>query len=166
MVTGFNHSGVVVRDLQAMLDFYCGALGLHVLREVDSIAPAGGDHTGIPGARRKLVFVGIPGGSHQLELVYYLHPKPQELTGDALFFSGLELASWGLQLSDHHQYGASHICFNVDDLNETYAALSAKGIEFITEPKYRETPDGARVGICYALDPEGNYLEFLERTQP
>ena len=148
MVTGFNHSGVVVRDLQAMLDFYCGALGLHVLREVDSIAPAGGDHTGVPGARRKLVFVGIPGGSHQLELVNYLHPQPSE--GHL----------------HHHQYGASHICFDVDDLSETYAALSAKGIRFVTEPKYRETPDGARVGICYALDPEGNYLEFLERTQP
>ena len=51
-------------------------------------------------------------------------------------------------------------------LEDIHSRLSAKGVRFVTEPKYRTTPDGARVGICYALDPEGNYLEFLERTEP
>ena len=148
LVTGFNHSGVVVKDLPAMIEFYCGALGLEVLREVDSVAPAGGDHTGIPGARRKLVFVGLPGDGHQLEIVQYLDPIPSD--GHL----------------HHHQFGSSHVCFNVADLDAFYADLSGKGIRFVTEPKYRTTPDGARVGITYALDPEGNYLEFIERTVP
>jgi catechol 2,3-dioxygenase-like lactoylglutathione lyase family enzyme len=148
LVTGFNHSGVVVKDLSAIIEFYCDVLGLEVLREVDSIAPPNGDHTGIPGARRKLVFVGLPGDGHQLELVHYLNPIPSD--GHL----------------HHHQYGSSHVCFNVADLEGIYTDLSAKGIRFVTEPKYRTTPDGARVGICYALDPEGNYLEFIERTEP
>ena len=148
MVTGFNHSGVVVKDLSAMIEFYCDVLGLEVLREVDSIAPPAGDHTGIPGARRKLVFVGLAGDGHQLELVHYLDPVP----------SGGHL--------HHHQFGSSHVCFNVADLASIYGDLSGKGIRFVTEPKYRTTPDGARIGIIYALDPEGNYLEFIERTEP
>ena len=58
MVTGFNHSGVVVDDLDAMIAFYTDVLGLEVLREVESIAPPGGDHTGIPNARRSLYSLG------------------------------------------------------------------------------------------------------------
>ena len=57
MVIGFNHSGFVVADLDVMVGFYRDALGLEVVREVDSVAPPEGDHTGIPGARRRLVFV-------------------------------------------------------------------------------------------------------------
>ena len=148
MVTGFNHSGIVVRDLSAMIEFYCNELGLQVLREVDSIAPEGGDHTGILGAKRKLVFVGLPDDAHQIELVHYLDPIPSD--GHL----------------HHHQFGSSHVCFNVSGLDGIHSRLSAKGVRFVTEPKYRTTPDGARVGICYALDPEGNYLEFLERTEP
>lgn len=148
MVSGFNHSGIVVRDLSAMIEFYCDELGLQVLREVDSVAPEGGDHTGIPGAKRKLVFVGLPDDAHQIELVHYLDP----ISPDGHLH--------------HHQFGSSHVCFNVSDLDGIHSGLSAKGVRFVTEPKYRTTPDGARIGICYALDPEGNYLEFLERTDP
>ena len=148
LVTGFNHSGVVVQDLSAMIEFYCEVLGLEVLREVNSIAPPGGDHTGIPGAKRKLVFVGLPGDAHQLELVHYLDPVPSD--GHL----------------HHHQFGSSHVCFNVANLESIYADFTGKGIRFVTEPKYRTTPDGARIGISYALDPEGNYLEFIERTEP
>ena len=50
MVTGFNHSGFVVNDIDKMVAFYKDALGLRVEREVDSKAPDTGDHTGIPGA--------------------------------------------------------------------------------------------------------------------
>ena len=78
MVTGFNHSGFVVQDLEAMVAFYRDALGLSVIREADSIAPPSGDHTGFPGARRKLVFVGKPGGEHMLELVHYIDPPSPE----------------------------------------------------------------------------------------
>ena len=53
MITGFNHSGFVVRDIDKMVAFYRDVLGLTVLREVDSKASPEGDHTGIPGARRR-----------------------------------------------------------------------------------------------------------------
>ena len=37
MVTGFNHSGFVVKDIEKMVDFYRDALGLTVMREVNSV---------------------------------------------------------------------------------------------------------------------------------
>ena len=45
MVTGFNHSGFVVNDIDKMVAFYKDDLGLRVEREVDSKAPETGDHT-------------------------------------------------------------------------------------------------------------------------
>ena len=90
MVLGFNHSGFVVQDIDKMVSFYRDDLGLTVDREVDSKAPLEGDHTGIPGAHRTLVFVG-KGGEHALELVYIFTPRVQKGTLSAI--------SWALRTS-------------------------------------------------------------------
>ena len=145
MVTGFNHSGFVVKDIEKMVEFYRDALGLTVMREVNSVAPPEGDHTGIPGARRTLVFVGKAESEHVLELVQFDDPPSPDS---------------GRPRNNH--LGAAHVCFNVDDLVKLYRDLSARGIEFVTQPKFRESPDGGSRGICYARDPEGNYLEFIQ----
>lgn len=144
MITGFNHSGFVVRDIDKMVEFYRDVLGLEVMREVDSVAPPEGDHTGIPGARRTLVFVGKTDGEHALELVHFREPPSPE--------GHLE----------RNQLGAAHVCFNVDDLEGLYRDLTARGIQFVTQPLWRDTPNGGRRGICYCQDPEGNWLEFIQ----
>jgi catechol 2,3-dioxygenase-like lactoylglutathione lyase family enzyme len=143
LITGFHHTGIVVRDLDRMVRFYTEDLGLELLLELDSVAPPGGDHTGVPGAKRKLVFVGKDGG-HQIELVHYLEPA----------------ASDGYL--DKHQFGAMHVCFNVDDVQQAYETLREKGVRFATEPKFSETPEKGRIGIVYCQDPEGNWLEFIQ----
>ena len=144
MVTGFNHSGFVVRDLELMVRFYRDSLGLTVIRESESFAPPEGDHTGIPGAHRALVFVGREDAEHVLELVHFIDPPSPD---------------GHLQ---RNQLGAAHVCFNVENLEKLHSRLKSEGIEFVTEPKFRETPEGRRRGICYAKDPEGNWLEFIE----
>ncbi len=145
MVTGFNHSGFVVKDLEAMLAFYRDALGLTIVREADSIAPPEGNHTGIPGAHRTLIFVGTPEGEHVLELVYFIDPQSEDVGRP-----------------DRHQLGASHICFNVSDLASLHKKLSALGIEFITDPIFNTSDDGTIHGICYCKDPEGNFVELIQ----
>ena len=148
MVIGFNHSGFVVRDIDKMVEFYTEALGLQVTREVDSVAPPEGDHTGVPGARRKLFFVGKPEGEHVLELVQFIDPPSPD--------SGRPR---------NNELGAAHVCFNVADLESLHRDLSARGVRFVTPPRFRDTPEGGRRGICYAQDPEGNYLEFIEASE-
>ncbi len=147
MVMGFNHSGIVVKDLQKMIAFYTETLGMKVEREVDSFAPPEGDHTGFPGAKRKLVFVGFPDGSHSMELVHYISPASPA--------GGLE----------KHQVNSSHICFNVKDLQAFYDKTSKGAIKFVTPPKFRNIAGGVKVGIIYGYDPEGNLMEFMERTK-
>ena len=144
-IIGFNHSGLVVRDIEKMVAYYRDVLGLAVRREIDSVAPPHGDHTGIPGAHRTLVFVGKPEGEHALELVHYIQPPSP---------------------GEHHPaqniVGAEHICFNVDNLKELYEQLTARGVHFVTPPIFRETPEGLIMGICYSQDPEGNWVEFIQ----
>jgi catechol 2,3-dioxygenase-like lactoylglutathione lyase family enzyme len=144
MIKGFFHSGLVVKDMDKMVAFYRDALGLSVLREAHSKAPPEGDHTGIPGAERILVFVGFPDGGHQIELVKYIDPPSPE--GHL----------------DKHQLGASHICFYVDDTDAIYKSLSAQGVHFVTPPIIRDNADGSHGGIVYFQDPEGNYLELIQ----
>jgi catechol 2,3-dioxygenase-like lactoylglutathione lyase family enzyme len=145
MVTGIHHTGVVVSDLQLVQQFYTEVLGLRVLGEIDSVAPPEGNHTGISGARRKLVFLAACKEleSHLVELVQYVEPPAAE-------------GHLG-----KHQLGASHLCFIVDDLQMEHERLLAAGVRFETEPKFSEGP-GGRIGIVYARDPEGNWLEFIE----
>ncbi len=142
MVTSFNHTGIVVEDQRAMVDFYCGVLGLQELNRIESVAPPEGDHTGIPGAKRTLIFVGFEDG-HRIELVKFHEPTSppghQEIP----------------------QLGTSHICFNVEDLEAIHSELSAKGVKFVTDPIFRDSKSGRR-GIVYAQDPEGNWLEFIQ----
>ena len=148
MVTGFEHTGLVVGDLEAMVGFYRDKLGLEVMREVDSVAPPEGDHTGIPGAHRTLVFMGKPGGKYSLELVYFIEPCVPEGRRDMF------------------KTGSSHVCFSVEGLEQLHRRLSEAGVSFVTPPVYRRIPDGSRIGLCYAHDPEGNLLELMERTVP
>lgn len=142
MICGFNHTGIVVRDLNRMVIFYTQKIGLKILLELDSIAPPEGDHTAVAGARRKLVFVGLD-DDHRIELIHYLEPESTD------------------GHSDRHQTGSMHVCFNVTDLQTTCERLESHGVRFLTEPKFRDH-DGRKIGVVYAQDPEGNWLEFVE----
>ena len=56
------------------------------------------------------------------------------------------------------QTGVAHIAFEVENLNETYEKLKARGVEFEREP--RVAMMGQR--IVFLKDPDGNRLELVE----
>jgi catechol 2,3-dioxygenase-like lactoylglutathione lyase family enzyme len=145
MMTGFEHVGLVVRDVEKQKTFYRDILGLQVLHEREVLAPPTGDHTGIPEVRRKLIFLGNEKGEGFLELVHYIDP-PSPM-GQPLY---------------PNQVNSIHLCFNIINLQNHYRELSEKGIRFLTPPKVIEGPGGVSVCLCYAQDPEGNWLEFKE----
>jgi catechol 2,3-dioxygenase-like lactoylglutathione lyase family enzyme len=145
MVTGFNHSGFVVKDLAKEVAFYRDVIGLEVLRELDS-GPEASRHTGIPNARRKLVFMGKRGDGHQLELVQFIEPSSHE--GHVR----------------NNVLGAAHVCFNVKGLDKQYDVMKSKGMRFLTPLVVRQAPSGGAIRICYGQDPEGNWLEFIENV--
>lgn len=144
MITRFNHSGFVVKDLNIMVHFYTKILGLEIIKQADSVAPLKGDHTGITGAHRQLVFLGKKGEAHLLELVHFVFPPSPD--------GHLE----------RYQLGGSHICLEVDDLISFHKRLSGLGVKFVTPPKFSKNNAGSKNGVCYMEDPEGNHIELVE----
>ena len=147
MITGFNHSGFVVKDIDRQVDFYQNVLGLKVIRKTNP-GPEGSRHTGIPDAYRALVFLGKEEDGHLIELVQFIKPQITE---------------------DGHvpntYLGEDQICFNVTNLKEMYRSMVEKNMKFVTEPIIRTTESGDTTTICYGQDPEGNWLEFIEKTR-
>jgi len=146
MITGFNHSGFVVKNIDNQVEFYRNVLGLKVIRKSNP-GPEGSRHTGIPNAYRALVFLGKEQDGHLIELVQFIKPQIN---------------------NDGHvpntYIGAAHICFNVTNLKQMYKNMVEKNMEFITEPITRISETGDTITICYGQDPEGNWLEFIEKT--
>jgi len=145
-----NHTGFVVSDMARSLAFYCGLLGLkeerNWVRDGDYISRI----TGYPGARLHIVYLGLGDMRHSVELIQYLTAAGGRVSPTA-----------------RNDVGATHLGIIVDDLDSLYRELSAKGVKFASAPV--ESPDAqypwARKG-CYLLDPDGNWLEFMERDPP
>ena len=122
-------------------------LDLQVIRRFSSDHQSS-QHTGLSNAYRELVFLGKPGKDHMLELIQFIEP---EITNDG-------------HIPNTH-IGAAHICFNVENLKEFYEKLCLKGMVFLTEPITRKDDHGNSISICYGRDPEGNWIEFIEKQQ-
>lgn len=141
-----EHTGIVVKNLDKEVAFYRDVIGLRILREAEVSAPSGGDHTGLDGVRRKLVFLGDDRGEPQVELIYYIQP-----------------ASPGANPAERHQINSAHLCFTTENLLGSYQDLLDRGVRFLTPPKLIDRPEqGNRVCLCYAQDPEGNWIEFKD----
>ena len=84
---------------------------------------------------------------HSVELIQYLNPPSETVI-----------------ISDRKDVGATHLGIIVDDLDSFYEELSGKGMRFVNPPAVRAnaTYPLSRKG-CYLQDPDGNWLELLER---
>ena len=146
-VQWMNHTGFVVSDMERSLAYYRDLLGLSIERDQVLEGDFISEVVGYPDARLHIVYLGIGDQRHSVELIQYLNPA-----GDAA------------ALPERHQVGASHLGIIVDDLDAFYADLSAKGARFVSPPATRPNPvyPAASKG-CYMQDPDGNWLELLER---
>ena len=146
-VQWMNHTGFVVSDMERSLAFYRDLLGLSVERDQVLEGDFISEVVGYPDAKLHIVYLGIGDQRHSVELIQYLNPP-----GDAV------------AMPERHQVGASHLGIIVDDLDGFYADLSARGVRFVNPPVVRPNAvfPAASKG-CYMQDPDGNWLELLER---
>ena len=155
MIQWINHTCFVVKDLNQSLKFYRDLLGMEVEREI--LGGSGSQGTFVANLHDRkhvkydMCYLGIGDQRHSVELLQFSDPIPTELP------QGIP--------SD---IGSGHLGIIVDDLNDVYTPLCAAGVEFLTPPQVRtDSPPypWARKG-AFAKDPDGNWIEFLERTEP
>ena len=141
-VAVLHHSGVVVSNLEASIEFYREMFGFEPEARLDHIRDVSGGH-GVAEAEYSLAILAVPGG--RLELLAYSVPDDAPQTPRGIC-----------------DVGASHFAFAVDDADATMAELAAKGMRLLGDPLRIKDGPTAGLVIAYGLDLDGNRLEFLQ----
>jgi catechol 2,3-dioxygenase-like lactoylglutathione lyase family enzyme len=145
-VTGLDHAGLTVADLERSLAFYEGLLGLPLAGIARDESADIAAILGQPGARVRIADLMLPGGAI-LELIQYEHPVGRPVS------------------ASHTQPGTAHIALGVRDLAGLRARLIAAGVDIVSErPVTIDSGDhwhGATV--LYVRDPDRNVIELIER---
>ncbi|MEE2659519.1 MAG: VOC family protein [Candidatus Latescibacterota bacterium] len=139
-----HHHGFTVSSVETSLQFYCDALGLEVVRV--------SERRNLPSYDRMLGFddvaltIGIlqhPQTGFILELVQYDNPQGEKRS------------------TQNTWVGASHLAFEVDDVDALHESLTTAGYSCINPPTDVER-DGVVVARgFYALDPDGISVELF-----
>jgi len=136
MIKGVHHVAISCKDLDQSIAFYRDLFGMTVIYDGpfgDEIA----DITQLANPKGRVVFMRT--GNAHLELFDFASPNPRE----------------------HHtavnDYGITHFCLEVSDIDVEYERLSAAGVSFTCAPR-----DLGPLSATYAHDPDGNIVELLE----
>ena len=127
-----DHVGLVVNSLDATLETYCGQLGYTLLERIV-----------IPEQKVEAAF--LDAGNGTIELI---SPTDTE-SGTARY-----LANKG--------EGTHHICFEVDDIVSTLAALKAQNVRLVDETP-RQGPHGL-VAFVHPKATHGMMIEVLQKN--
>ncbi|HJO83718.1 MAG: VOC family protein [SAR202 cluster bacterium] len=145
MITGMNHTGFVVGDIDRSVDFYTNTVGLKLIVRRERDGGPISELLAYENTHIKAAILSIDGeDGHVLELIEYVNPS-----------------SASRPTTERAVLGASHIAFNVTDIEGTFDRLIAAGAIKLARP-VEMGPD--RVA-CYLQDPDGNWVELIEITE-
>lgn len=143
MITGFNHTSYTVTDINRAVSFWTGALGF----EAASVSPRSGTWqakvTGVP--RAELMIAHLYGHGAHIELIEYT-------TG-----AGSEISI------EPNMACASHVCFEVSDIEETWMKLIAAGAKPQGEITLVENGPVKGIRAGYLRDPSGIIIELVDK---
>ena len=144
-----NHTMLRVKDPEKSLEFYCGVLGMTLLRKVD-----------IEAGEFSLYFLGFTDSEDEV-------PEGDAAATEYVFSrqGGLELThNWGTEGEEGAVYhdgnsdprGFGHIALDVPHLDEAVAHFDKHGVDFQKRPE-----EGAMRHIAFIKDPDGYWVEIL-----
>lgn len=146
-VTEFSHVGIHVRDLAVSLPFYRDQLGMEVVAEWLIEADYTREAVDLPEASLNMAVLRLPGTNAYMEIIEYQNVDRSPVD------------------PYHPNPGTCHIAWYIDDIEELYDRLIARGL---TPVSRRVVPveDGPMKGgkVIYMTDPDGIRIEFLETS--
>jgi glyoxylase I family protein len=145
MLQRLFHVNICVRDMERSVRFYQD-LGFTKVNDFTLDDPSVGDALGVKARKLRGVFMRLGNDTNApvLDLVQFIDPPTQ-----------------GQPYSTLNNVGICRIAFTVDDIDETYEQLKAKGIQFVAPLKKLEGPGGATIAVVCFKDPDGTVLEVL-----
>lgn len=144
-VTGFDHIGIQVRDLDRSIEFYEKHLGFSLIDRLTKAEPYVQRVVGyFPHVTLEIAVMAIPGTDAFLEILEY---------------RGVERSSVDTATANP---GTAHFCLFVDDLDEMYGRLRAASVEFVSPPETPTTGPNQGGRLVYMIDPDGIRVELVE----
>jgi catechol 2,3-dioxygenase-like lactoylglutathione lyase family enzyme len=139
-----NHIGVTVPDLDATVAWY------REMFEIEPVFYVGGSGAEVEAA------VEVAGA--EIQAAFFLFGN---VGVEFLEYRSPQGRDFELRNCDT---GATHVCFEVDDIQATYERLSAKGVHFNSPPGGDDSEDGPLSGTKYAYfrDLHGLQLELFQ----
>ena len=140
----FRHVAIIVEDLDRMVEFYTGVLGLKLKRDFEIESEEFRKGIGIRDAKARGAHLMVPDSNVEIELFQFI--EKQSVKG---------------KTSIANMIGYRHIAFIVDDLEKAVEILKRNGVEFFSEPITVNEPESVRgFRFVYFRDPEGNIIEL------
>jgi catechol 2,3-dioxygenase-like lactoylglutathione lyase family enzyme len=145
-IKDLHHVGIPVTDLERSLEWYEDVLGIvsaNITGEGDGEMLS--QMLEVPGVDVRAAFIKV--GEHTMfELLQHNAQDPQAFT---------------LRNCD---VGATHICFEVDDIHAAHEMLETKGVHINAPPALLDGTGGDLDGywFCYFRDPDGVQLELIQ----
>jgi len=141
MIRGIHHLGIHTPDLDRLRSFYEKAFGFAVVGEEYNLKdyPEAGPVTGVkdPAAR----FVLMKAHNFYLELFQWSAPKGRPL-----------------QPLNPNDFGYTHFCVDVVDIEMEYQRLAELGMTFVHPSPVKS----GQSKTVYGRDPDGNIIEIQE----
>jgi catechol 2,3-dioxygenase-like lactoylglutathione lyase family enzyme len=142
-VRGFNHTGVIVTDLDRAIGFFRDLLGFEVLSRAPRDPALIGRMTGLPRPEVEIAYLQGPG--HRVELIRY--------------------ATNGIRAADQpkvYDDGSAHIALNVDDVPAAVEAAAAHGLLPVGEIIAIDAGPNRGRKVVYLASAYGLLIEFIE----
>jgi len=143
-VSKIDHVGIIVNHLSAAKAFFLD-FGLEVQREGELEGEWLDQIVGLDDVKTAYIFLGMPGGQANLELIEYYRPSDEKEFQQPLA----------------NTLGIRHIAFIVEDIEAIVAKLKKQGQEIFGEIQNYE--DSYK--LCYVRGPEGIILELAEQIE-
>jgi catechol 2,3-dioxygenase-like lactoylglutathione lyase family enzyme len=150
VVTGMDHFGATVSDMERSLAFWKDLLGLEEVgrgviewEHIDRLVA-------LDDTKLEWVELRVPGGG-RVELMEYHRPVSEA----------------AVPMGEENEPGRSHLSLLVDDLDALMAELGAAGVRSRT-PEPVDMVVGAYAGGkgAYVFDPDGVQIELIQRARP
>jgi catechol 2,3-dioxygenase-like lactoylglutathione lyase family enzyme len=140
---GFNHTGVIVTDLDRAIGFFRDLLGFELLSRAPRDPALIGRMTGLPAPAVEIAHLQGPG--HRVELIRYA-------------------GSGGRNLDPPRVYddGAAHVALDVDDVAAAVAAAATHGLEPVGEIVAIDAGPNRGRKVVYLQSPYGLLIEFIQ----
>ena len=140
MITGLNHIAISTPDIDRSMAFYRDLIGMELLGEGAFEGDRYKHIMALDNPKGRIAMLQV--GAVKLELFEFATPAPKP-------------SQTPRPVCDH---GITHLCFEVDDVENEYQRLKNAGVHFHHHPE----AFGPSLVACYGRDPDGNVIELLQ----